>query len=374
MEEKNSLNTGSPQKLSPVLGKQPLAKKKKNKSAKESVDTPWYKKWWVIVLILGGLFIILIGVIALFVGVFYFLNQTSTALTQGNLSITTNIHTYRDAQSHDCTHLDVATASEQTVSSCNAYNYCDKIEPHDIVVREFAKNAITAHLGEEYSTAQILDVYAWTKQNVAYQNVPLDDFAPYRPSETIALKTGDCKNYGVLISSMISSMGGLARVAVPSTCPHAFAEVWISQPKTYKNVSLSSLLDDLRQRYPLIANMSLDIINDSQGYWLILDGAGADYPGTTSIDHCLDKNAEMYYSYSCISPDGKIDKQTYKKEQISKTFTWSCATCDSINDCAPECKSVCKTNDWAGVKTASGVITKKYLGKNYIDCSCSCYK
>lgn len=271
--------------------------------------------------------------------------------------------------SYDCTRLNAQTASDETVARCNLYNYCDKMEAYDITVRKSATDAISQHLNQAYSTSQLIDVYSWAKNNVAYQNVPLDDFAPYRPSETITLKSGDCKNYAAVISSMILSIGGSARIVVVPSCIHAFAEVYIG--KDYSLID--NLAQEIKERYQ--QDIEINVIKDAQGYWLILDGAGANYAGTTEIKECLNPNAERYYSYSCISSDGKISKQTYKKEYLSQAVTFLCDNCKSLNDCQPECKYVCIKADWVGEKGAKGYEVSKYLGlKTEVYCTCTCYK
>ena len=271
--------------------------------------------------------------------------------------------------SYDCTRLDVQSASDETVAICNTRNHCDKIEPYDLTVRKSATDAISQHLNQRYSTSQIIDVYAWAKNNIDYQNVPLDDFAPYRPSETIALKSGDCKNYAAVISSMILSIGGSARIVSIPQCTHAFAEVFIG--KDYSLIE--NLAQEIKQQYQ--QDIEINVIKDSQGYWLILDGAGADYAGTTEIKECLNPNAERYYSYSCVSADGKINKQTYKKEYLSQAVSFLCDNCKSVNDCQPECKYVCIKADWVGEKGAKGYEVSKYLGlKTEVYCTCTCYK
>jgi len=295
-------------------------------------------------------------------------NTQSMQPTQIKREYTHKINVIEPKISYDCSRLDVQSASDETVARCNAYNYCDKMTAYDITVRKSGTDAISQHLNQPYSTSQIIDIYAWAKNNIAYQNVPLDDFAPYRPSETITLKSGDCKNYGAVISSMILSIGGQARIVVVPKCIHAFAEVFIGGQK-----ELDSLTQEIKQRYQ--QDIELNVIKDSQGYWLILDGAGANYPGTTEIKECLDPNAERYYSYSCVSADGKISKQTYKKEYLSQTVTYLCDTCKSINDCEPECKVVCIKAGWVGDKSASGYEVPKYLGlKTEVYCTCTYYK
>lgn len=271
--------------------------------------------------------------------------------------------------SYDCTRLDVQTASDETVARCNLYNYCDKMIAYDITVRKSATEAISQHLNQPYSTSQLIDVYAWAKNNIDYQNVPLDDFAPYRPSETITLKSGDCKNYAAVITSMILSIGGSARIVVVPSCIHAFAEVYIG--KDYSLIE--GLAKEIKERHQ--QDIEINVIKDAQGYWLILDGAGANYAGTTEIKECLNPNAERYYSYSCVSSDGKISKQTYKKEYLSQAVTFLCDNCKSLNDCQPECKYVCIKADWVGEKGSKGYEVSKYLGlKTEVYCTCTCYK
>jgi hypothetical protein len=269
--------------------------------------------------------------------------------------------------SYDCNRLDLSKADEETIRRCKLYNYCDKIEPYDVQVRKSSSNAIEQHPGS-YSTRQIIDVYKWAKDNIFYQNVPLNEYPPYRPSETIFTGSGDCKNYGAVISSMILSIGGSSRIATIPSCRHAFAEVFIGGQE-----QLDLLSDQIKELYQ--QDIEINAIKDSEGYWLILDGAGASYPGTTNIDGCLDTNAKRYLTYSCVKSDGTINKQSYEKEEELWTFTEVCDRCSTKYDCEGACNAYCIEQGWGGSKSATGYETKKNFGlTTEVSCTCNCFK
>jgi len=308
-----------------------------------------------------------------------FVNYTTeTPVIEIEYSLKINV--IAPVNSYDCVHpdgsplnaADVAKASRDTVDQCNAWNYCDVMTPSDLVVRKTAAEAIAEHLDRPYSTIQLVDIYAWAKKNVEYQNVPLNNAKPYRPSETIFTKTADCKNYAALISSMVLSIGGNARIVTAIGCRHAWAEVLIGEPNDLpaSKRALDAFAQAIKEKYQ--QDIELNIIRDEVGYWVILDGSGAVYPGTNTIPGCLDPEMPRHYSYSCVSQEGNINKQTYKKEQVSSSVEAYCVNCRSVNDCQDECQYRCIKAGWDGFKTWDGRVMDEYPDAYYVACTCSC--
>jgi hypothetical protein len=194
-------------------------------------------------------------------------------------------------------------------SPCDFFTsaYCDKFDPKDINVRIAAADAIKSHPGT-YSVNQLIDIYDWVRNNVFYQNVPLDMSAPYYPNETLQTKSGDCKNQAVLIASMVEAIGGSARVVLIPDCHHAFAEVYMGSDNNSKAV-----FDAIRAHYPDAYNASLHyhyftLDNGTRQLWLIFDTAGAWYPGAT-IEDCL--NASQTFEVdNCNSSNTLQEPQT----------------------------------------------------------------
>lgn len=175
--------------------------------------------------------------------------------------------------------------------------YCDKFTPVDLGVREAASAAISKHPGA-YSINQLLDVYDWMRANIFYQNVPVNfTYQPYLPNETLATKSGDCKNQAMLISSMVEAIGGTARVLLIPNCSHAYTEVYLGD----KN-NTTDLRNAIKAHYelgpddPVTWYYHTDADNVTTA-WLIYDTAGRSYPGWT-IDECFNAT-HVYMVHDC---------------------------------------------------------------------------
>ena len=170
--------------------------------------------------------------------------------------------------------------------------YCDKINPYDLSVREAASEAIRKHPGR-YSVDQLFDIYDWVKANIEYQNVPLWGF-PYPPSETLATKSGDCKNQAVLIASMIRAIGGTAKVVVDVApeCTHAYAIVHFGSSEE----DLSNFSKVVANHYG--SNAQVNYFKYDNGTWVVFDPAGGHYPGNT-LENCTG-NRTVNMITSCL--------------------------------------------------------------------------
>jgi hypothetical protein len=201
--------------------------------------------------------------------------------------------------------------------------YCDRINPYDLSVREAASEAIRKHPGA-YSVNQLFDIYDWVKANIEYQNVPLGGI-PYPASETLATKSGDCKNQAVLIVSMIRAIGGTAKVVVDVApeCKHAYAIVYFGSSET----DLSNFARAVTNHYG--SNAKVNYLTYDNGIWVIFDPAGGHYPGNTlknctgnrtvnmitSCLVCVNQYPNMPYTFNdkCYSqcPSGTIKGNEY---------------------------------------------------------------
>ena len=231
------------------------------------------------------------------------LPQKTQIVSKSSSTFDHQVNINNPKEAYNCNSIELNTLVSAWLP-CKNFNFCDKVDPYDLSVRKSSADAIANNLNSAYSIKQIIDVYVWAKENIKYQNVPLDNYAPYRPSETIYTKTGDCKNYAAVIASMIVSIGGTARIVAIPSCKHAFAEVLIGGKK-----ELDAAAEETKSRYQ--QDITINIVEDKSGYWLILDGAGSQYPGTTDIKDCLKSSNPRYYSYSCISSDGEVHKRKW---------------------------------------------------------------
>jgi len=221
-------------------------------------------------------------------------------------------------------------------SSFNSYNnkepyysaYCDKIDPYNLDVRKAAAKAIKNDPGP-YGIVQLLDIYDWVKDNIAYQNVILKG-APYTPAETLETESGDCKNQAVLIASMIGAIRGTAKVVLDPICEHAYTIVYFGPVDR----DLSNFTQTVSDRYGYDAYINSFITEN--GTWVIFDPAGGRYPGDT-LEECSG-NRTVYYIHSCLScvnqyPDRPF---TYEGKCYSQcpsetihTNNYSCFSCPS---------------------------------------------
>lgn len=161
--------------------------------------------------------------------------------------------------------------------------YCDKFDQEDLAVRKAASDAVAKHPGA-LSVNQLLDIYDWVHANVFYHNVPLDMYPPYYPNETLATKSGDCKNQAVLLASMVQSVGGSARVMIVPECHHAFTEVYLGT-----EIDTAAMAKAIRAHYQGAGTVTWHEnrrADNKTDYWFIFDTAGGNFPGET-IPGCL---------------------------------------------------------------------------------------
>ena len=176
--------------------------------------------------------------------------------------------------------------------------YCDKFDETDLAVRQAASQAISKHPGA-FSINQLLDIYDWVHTNVFYQNVPLDMWPPYYPNQTLATKSGDCKNQAVLIASMVEAIGGSARVIIRPDCHHAYAQVYVGT-----DIDIGTINSAVYSHYNTHGNgISWSTYTNSQNhtdYWFIFDTAGGNYPGET-IPACFNAS-QTFVLQDCNRP------------------------------------------------------------------------
>ncbi len=234
--------------------------------------------------------------------------------------------------------------------------FCDKIDPYDLNVRVAASNAIRNDAGA-YNINQLFDIYDWVKENIIYQSVPLAGI-PYAPSQTLATKSGDCKNQAVLIASMIEAIGGTAKVVADPSCKHAYTIVLFGSSGS----DISSFTQAVTAHYG--SGVSVSYFTYKDGIWVIFDPAGGNYPGDTLpecsgnrelefITSCLDctnQYSNMPYTFGdkCYSqcPAGTISPNQYACTPCPEgSYSWNnqCVTCPSGDVfgtdglCHPQC-------------------------------------
>ncbi len=204
--------------------------------------------------------------------------------------------------------------------------YCDKINPYDLNVREAAANAIRNDPGT-YGVNQLFDIYDWVKQNVIYQNVPLQGI-PYQPSETLATKSGDCKNQAVLIASMVGAIGGRAKIVVDPSCEHAYAIVYFGSAGS----DIHSFAQAVTNHYGANAQVNYIVSNDS--IWVYFDPAGGYYPGN-SLAECTGERT-VYFVRDCLSCSAQYPDMPYSYgDKCYSKCPWGTVSAANNHACKP---------------------------------------
>ncbi len=227
--------------------------------------------------------------------------------------------------------------------------YCDKINPYDLSVREAAADAIRNDSGS-YSFNQLFDIYDWVQTNIMYQNVPLGGI-PYPASETLATKSGDCKNQAVLIVSMIRAISGTAKVVADPDCKHAYALVHFGPP----GMNMSPFTQAVARHYG--PDVTINYITAENGTWVIFDPAGGRYPGNTLPD-CSINNRTVYFMTSCLDCANEYPNSpyTFGDKCYPKCPSWTitanqhaCTSCRAgYHSCNNECVA-CEAGLYLGV-------------------------
>jgi transglutaminase-like putative cysteine protease len=148
--------------------------------------------------------------------------------------------------------------------------YYSKINKRvDMAVTNTLVSDILANNSHVYSIQAVADAFDWVQSHIAYQDDPNDYWQS--ASETLSWRTGDCEDQAILLASMIGQMGGNARVNIIDG--HAFATVFIgSTAKVLDNVSKA-----ISSHYQ--TNVPVYFLNDSTGYWMVIDSTGFPYAG-----------------------------------------------------------------------------------------------
>jgi hypothetical protein len=116
------------------------------------------------------------------------------------------------------------------------------------------------HLNESSYTIQDLsDVHDWVLSRIDYRSDRDGRDEWLSPMECLNRGEGDCEDFAILYGSIITLMGGSARVIV--TRDHAFSAIYIGQD--------GSLLSSLTGRYDII--VPFQVLKDDLGMWLLIE-------------------------------------------------------------------------------------------------------
>lgn len=172
----------------------------------------------------------------------------------------------------------------------NYYTFFDKIneliDPDEKVISEKAYE-IASRYGLNYNIAQVCEIYEWIYDNVEYKNDSGDEWIP--PSDAI-VSGGDCEEFAMLFSAMVTAIGGTCRIYI--TDNHAFSAVYIG-----KNLDLLESVDSYYG-----SNLSYAFFEDEFGYWLVADPLASFYLGGLPVGGIVEeKNNFKYYRWSLMT-------------------------------------------------------------------------
>ncbi len=175
---------------------------------------------------------------------------------------------------------------------------CDYNNP---TTRDFAVS-IAGKSSGEFNVGQVCDIFdAIRPPKWHYVNDPQGEDYFSKASHTIkeANFSGDCDDFAILMYSLMTAIGGDARItfAYSKQGGHAFAELNIG------NADINKLLKQIRKRFSDYEIDRLYYRTDSSGNkWLNLDW-WASYPGGKYME--FDKSIIFYPSKNYYEDDGK---------------------------------------------------------------------
>ncbi|MGB9882401.1 MAG: transglutaminase-like domain-containing protein [Methanomassiliicoccales archaeon] len=129
---------------------------------------------------------------------------------------------------------------------------------------------IRASYPGNYSTLQIAEAFDWVRSHITYKS---DETGDYWQSayETLQRGSGDCEDQAILLASIITALGGNARINIIEG--HAFASVFIASD----GYQLPRIQQSLRTFYG--TNVTMHVLSDDLGHWLVIDTTGSMYAG-----------------------------------------------------------------------------------------------
>jgi len=158
-----------------------------------------------------------------------------------------------------------------------------------------------------YNILQIAQAFEWVYSNIEYETDAGIDYWQ-STDETLARRTGDCEDQAILLASIINALGGNARVNIINE--HAFPTVFVLKNGIESsNISheLGSIRSSLSSYYGTALNVCF--LNDSMGYWLVVDTTGSPYAGglpTLSSPSDQTSNPGISFDWSFIDTDWLI--------------------------------------------------------------------
>ncbi|MBI0583370.1 MAG: hypothetical protein ISF22_03990 [Methanomassiliicoccus sp.] len=124
-----------------------------------------------------------------------------------------------------------------------------------------------------YNLLQVAEAFEWTKNNIAYQAEASGDYWQ-STGETMGMRSGDCEDHALVISSIIDGLGGSARVNIIRE--HAFPTVFIGTTES----DLLKAERSIASYYGMeVSEYRMSYLIDEHGYWMVIDTTGFPYAG-----------------------------------------------------------------------------------------------
>lgn len=154
------------------------------------------------------------------------------------------------------------------------YQKANELVNFDSLAVDMATDMATVGLGSNYNIGKVCAIFDYVDRTITYTDDPGEDYW-YRPEDCLGNKSGDCEDYGLLISTMIHLAGGTSRLYL--TQSHAFAAVYAGESQD----ALSEAMNGIRSYYG--TDLKLHYFEDETGYWLIADPLGSFYLGGFAV-------------------------------------------------------------------------------------------
>lgn len=157
----------------------------------------------------------------------------------------------------------------------NPAHYFDKanrlMDSKDALVLRKADD-ILARFPDPYNIYQAAAAFDFVHSNITYRAEPSGQDLWQSPAETLGLLSGDCEDYTLLLSALITALGGTTRFHVETD--HAFLSVYVG-------TDLQAATDALSRYYN--SEIRLAAFNDRYGYWLSADATDSTYLGALPL-------------------------------------------------------------------------------------------
>jgi hypothetical protein len=155
---------------------------------------------------------------------------------------------------------------EVQTNPLNYYNKVNRLVDFEVV--QGMAQQVRQEAPGNYSLLQVIKAYELVLSEIEY--LTDEDNRWQSPAETLELGTGDCEDHSLLLASLITALGGSARVnVIPG---HAFATVYLG------NASTADLAVEAIQAYYGNA-VPVHWTADGSGHWLVIDTNGVPYVG-----------------------------------------------------------------------------------------------